>query len=132
MPLSVIGAEKDVTTSDGRTVRGRQYPWGVAEVENDSHCDFRKLRNLLVRKFMLDLLFATGDHYERYRTAHLVAQGRTDGDGDYAAKELVNKMKEDEEVLRRRLTEQVKNEEGRFKQWEQKVLPNSEANTCSC
>ena len=43
-------------------VRGREYPWGVAEgmppvlitkhvfkVENESHCDFVKLRNLLIR-----------------------------------------------------------------------------------
>jgi len=121
MPLSVIGSEKDVVTADGRTVRGRQYPWGVVEVENDTHCDFRKLRNLLVRKFMLDLLLGTSGHYERYRTAHLIAQGRNDKSvgGDY--ENLASKMKEDEEVVRKRLTEQVRNEEGRFKQWEQKV-----------
>lgn len=31
MPFAVIGSEKDVKTSDGRIVKGRQYSWGVAE-----------------------------------------------------------------------------------------------------
>ena len=31
MPFSVIGSTEDVTTADGRTVKGRQYLWGVAE-----------------------------------------------------------------------------------------------------
>ncbi len=31
MPYSVIGSVDDVTTPDGRVVRGRQYLWGVAE-----------------------------------------------------------------------------------------------------
>lgn len=29
-------------------MRGRMYPWGVVEVENPDHCDFIKLRTLLV------------------------------------------------------------------------------------
>jgi hypothetical protein len=31
MPFSVIGSTEDVLTLDGRTVKGRQYSWGVAE-----------------------------------------------------------------------------------------------------
>jgi hypothetical protein len=31
MPFSVIGSTDDVLTADGRTVKGRQYSWGVAE-----------------------------------------------------------------------------------------------------
>ena len=31
MPFSVIGSTDDVQTVDGRTVKGRQYSWGVAE-----------------------------------------------------------------------------------------------------
>ena len=34
---------------NGKRVRGRQYPWGVAEVENGEHCDFTILRNMLIR-----------------------------------------------------------------------------------
>ena len=59
MPFAVIGSEKDVETPDGRVVKGRQYIWGVAEVENESHCDFIKLRDTLVRTHMLDLIVKT-------------------------------------------------------------------------
>lgn len=31
MPFSIIGSTEDVTTADGRTVKGREYLWGVAE-----------------------------------------------------------------------------------------------------
>ena len=54
MPFSIIGSTKDVRTYDGRMVRGREYLWGVAEVENEHHCDFKKLRSLLIRTHMLD------------------------------------------------------------------------------
>lgn len=48
-PFALISSDKDVQTADGRTVKGRKYLWGVAEVENEDHCDFKKLRNLLIR-----------------------------------------------------------------------------------
>lgn len=31
MPFSIIGSVDDVTTPDGRVVKGREYIWGVAE-----------------------------------------------------------------------------------------------------
>ena len=31
MPFSIIGSTEDVTTADGRVVKGREYLWGVAE-----------------------------------------------------------------------------------------------------
>jgi len=31
MPFSMIGSTEEVQTFDGRTVKGRQYLWGVAE-----------------------------------------------------------------------------------------------------
>jgi cell division control protein 12 len=33
MPFSIIGSTLDVVTPDGRTVKGREYLWGVAEGE---------------------------------------------------------------------------------------------------
>src|SRR5258708_27137478 len=37
-------------------------------VENENHCDFRKLRSLLIRTHMLDLISTTEEiHYENYR-----------------------------------------------------------------
>lgn len=72
MPFSIIGSTQDVTTADGRTVKGREYSWGVAEVENEEHCDFKKLRSLLVRTHMLDLVSTTEEmHYENYRRGQM-------------------------------------------------------------
>lgn len=49
MPFAIIGSDEDVIAPDGRKVKGRQYSWGIAEVENEDHCDFKKLRSLLIR-----------------------------------------------------------------------------------
>ncbi|KAF9437718.1 hypothetical protein BGZ76_011496 [Entomortierella beljakovae] len=79
MPFSIIGSTDDVLTADGRTVKGRQYSWGVAEVENEDHCDFKKLRQLLIRTHMLDLISSTEEtHYENYR--HLQMETRKIGE----------------------------------------------------
>lgn len=48
LPFAVIGSNA-VVDKGGKKVRGRVYPWGVAEVENPEHSDFIKLRNMLVR-----------------------------------------------------------------------------------
>ena len=46
----------------------RQYPWGTIQIENEDHCDFVKLREMLVRTNMEDLREKTHDvHYETYR-----------------------------------------------------------------
>lgn len=72
LPFSIIGSTSEVQTADGRTVKGRQYLWGVAEVENEEHCDFKKLRSLLIRTHMLDLIQTTEEgHYEQYRQAQM-------------------------------------------------------------
>ena len=46
VPFAVVGSSTILDIS-GKKVRGRQYPWGVIEVENPNHCDFIKLRCLL-------------------------------------------------------------------------------------
>jgi cell division control protein 12 len=137
MPFSIIGSTEDVQTPDGRVVKGREYLWGVAEgvqspmfclpacdvdphaVENENHCDFRKLRSLLIRTFMLDLISTTEEsHYENYRQQQM----ETRKYGERKVKKFNNpKFQEEEEQLRRRFTEQVKAEEARFRQWEQHV-----------
>lgn len=120
MPFSVIGSENDVETPDGRVVKGRKYLWGVAEVENDDHCDFRKLRQLLVRSHMLDLIQSTEEvHYEAYRAKQM----ETRRFGEARDKKFDNpKFKEDEDRLRKMFTEQVQVEEQRFRQWEQNLI----------
>lgn len=120
MPFAVIGSEKDVQSNDGRVVKGRQYAWGVAEVENEDHCDFKKLRSILIRTHMLDLIHTTEEsHYEAYRAQQM----ETRKFGEARPRKLDNpKFKEEEETLRKRFTEQVKVEEQRFRQWEQKLI----------
>ncbi|KAF8635104.1 hypothetical protein AX15_000543 [Amanita polypyramis BW_CC] len=120
MPFSIIGSTEDVKTLDGRTVKGREYIWGVAEVENENHCDFKKLRSLLIRTHMLDLISTTEElHYENYRQQQM----ETRKFGEPKVKRLENpKFKEEEEQLRRKFTEQVKSEEARFRHWEQQLI----------
>ncbi|KAK2887981.1 septin 5b isoform X2 [Channa argus] len=66
-PFAVIGSNT-VVEARGQRVRGRIYPWGIVEVENPSHCDFVKLRTMLIRTHMHDLKDLTSDcHYENYR-----------------------------------------------------------------
>uniref|UniRef100_A0A8B9SE45 Septin-type G domain-containing protein n=2 Tax=Apteryx TaxID=8821 RepID=A0A8B9SE45_APTOW len=68
IPFAVIGSNT-VVEAKGRRVRGRLYPWGIVEVENPAHCDFVKLRTMLVRTHMQDLKDVTREtHYENYRT----------------------------------------------------------------
>jgi len=124
MPYSIIGSEQDVVTPDGRRVKGRQYLWGVAEVENEEHCDFKKLRNLLIRTHMDSLISTTEEvHYEDYRANRLTQEGRTDDDPQVRARKLFDaKMKEEEDALRKRFTEQVRTEESKFRKWEQELI----------
>jgi septin 7 len=70
MPFAVIGSEA-VHDMSGKKVRGRRYPWGIVEgayhapctraprpggsrgrgraVDNPAHCDFVKLRDVLIK-----------------------------------------------------------------------------------
>ncbi|GLH03890.1 Septin-1 [Gryllus bimaculatus] len=67
VPFAVVGAST-VLDVGGRAVRGRSYPWGVVEVENPTHCDFARLRTMLVSTHMQDLKDVTQDvHYENFR-----------------------------------------------------------------
>ncbi|XP_023290793.1 septin-2 [Orussus abietinus] len=67
IPFAVIGSSTVLEVA-GRKVRGRQYPWGVVEVENPKHSDFVKLRTMLISTHMQDLKDVTQDvHYENFR-----------------------------------------------------------------
>lgn len=76
MPYAVIASDR-VMNIDGRRVRGRQYRWGVAEVENEMHCDFIKLRRVLMEQYMLDLVDSTIEkHHQSYRKACMIKRIR--------------------------------------------------------
>jgi cell division control protein 12 len=80
-----------------------------------------KLRQLLVRTHLYDLIQSTREHYETYRLAHFQAMGKSD-DAVIGNTRTMQKMKQDEEQLRKKFTEQVRLEESRFRKWEQNVF----------
>ncbi|KAG9242372.1 cell division control protein 3 [Calycina marina] len=76
VPFAVVGANSEITSADGRKVRGRAYPWGVIEVDNEEHCDFVKLRQMLIRTHMEELKEHTNNAlYENYRSEKLTGMG---------------------------------------------------------
>ncbi|KAI9137498.1 Septin-domain-containing protein [Paraphysoderma sedebokerense] len=86
IPFAIVGSDKEVTASDGRKVRGRSYPWGIIEVDNEEHNDFVKLRQMLIRTHMEELKAFTNEVlYETYRTQKLLAMGR---EQEYFPKEI--------------------------------------------
>ncbi|KAJ3204557.1 hypothetical protein HK099_001090, partial [Clydaea vesicula] len=78
IPFAVVGSDREVD-SNGTKVRGRKYPWGVINVDDESHCDFVKLRQMLVRTHMEELKEHTIEVlYETYRAKKLIASGLTE------------------------------------------------------
>jgi cell division control protein 12 len=68
---------------------------------------------------MLDLITSTEEvHYDNYRAKHL-ENGEIN---TMKSSQLANKFKDEEELLRRKFTEQVKIEENRFRQWEARLI----------
>lgn len=75
VPFAVVGSNA-VIEVDGKKIRGRKYPWGIAEVENLEHCDFIALRNMIIRTHLQDLKDVTNNvHYENYRCRKLAGLG---------------------------------------------------------
>jgi len=76
IPFAIVGSDQVIVLPNGRHVRGRSYPWGVIEVDNEEHCDFVKLRQMLVRTYMEELREYTNDVlYENWRTEKLLSMG---------------------------------------------------------
>lgn len=76
VPFAVVGSDRLVRAPDGREVRGRVYPWGVVEVDNEDHCDFVKLRQMLIRTYMEELREHTNNVlYENWRSEKLLGMG---------------------------------------------------------
>ena len=58
--------------------------WGTVLVENENHCDFVKLREMLLRTNMQDLIEQTHNkHYELYRKVKMEQKGFKDGEDRY-------------------------------------------------
>lgn len=77
VPFAVVGSMESVESPNFKMpVRGRQYPWGIIEVENEEHNDFVKLRRILVCTHLEELCDKTANIlYENYRRDKLIELG---------------------------------------------------------
>ncbi|XP_040587538.1 septin-14 [Mesocricetus auratus] len=132
LPFAVVGSMEEVKVGK-RMVRGRHYPWGVLQVENENHCDFVKLRDLLLCTSMEDLKDQTHtQHYECYRSSRLQNLGFNDmGPNNqlvsfqemYEAKrqEFQGQCQREEEGLKQTFMQRVKEKELTFKDAEKEL-----------
>ncbi|KAN0065923.1 Cell division control protein 3 [Thecaphora frezii] len=104
VPFAVVGSNTEIDTPDGRRVRGRAYPWGVIEVDNEEHCDFVKLRQMLIHTHMEELKEHTNNVlYEKYRSEKLTAMGVTQDHSVFKEVNPAAKMAEERSLHEARL-----------------------------
>ena len=48
----MVGSNVLVEDEEGRMVRGRRYPWGTVNIEDEDHCDFTRLRSFILSGHM--------------------------------------------------------------------------------
>lgn len=46
IPFAIIGSTNSIDYN-GRRIRGREYPWGVVDIQDERYSDFIKLRTFL-------------------------------------------------------------------------------------
>jgi len=122
LPFAVVGSTDEVKVGN-KMVKARQYPWGTVQVENENHCDFVKLREMLVRTNMEDLRETTHyRHYELYRRTKLQEMGFTDNESmslqeTYEQKraEHLAELQKKEEEMRQMFVVRVKEKEAELK-----------------
>ncbi|XP_062998095.1 septin-6 isoform X1 [Elgaria multicarinata webbii] len=132
LPFAVIGSTEEVKIGN-KMMKARQYPWGTVQVENEAHCDFVKLREMLIRVNMEDLREQTHTrHYELYRRCKLEEMGFKDTDPDskpfslqetYEAKrnEFLGELQKKEEEMRQMFVQRVKEKEAELKEAEKEL-----------
>ncbi|XP_074416749.1 septin-10 isoform X1 [Larus michahellis] len=132
LPFAVVGSTEEVRIGN-KMVRARQYPWGIVQVENENHCDFIKLREMLICTNMEDLREQThARHYELYRRCRLEEMGFRDIGPEnkpvslqeaYEAKrhEFYLELQRKEEEMRQQFVQKVKEKEAVLKEAEHQV-----------
>lgn len=152
MPFAVIGSD-DFVEVGGKKVRGRAYRWGSVEgespedaiaqsyinpklggyhltVENDKHCDFVHLRELLIRSNLQDLIETTQSvHYSQYRSSQIREKGRPESflacDEFYesrienAKRSLADDMQRKEDEMRQMFVSKVREKEASLREREE-------------
>ncbi|UXI19017.1 Islet cell autoantigen 1 [Sarcoptes scabiei] len=76
IPFAIVSSNR-LIEQNGRIFHGRKYPWGIVNVEDLNHCDFKALRELLIKHHMYDLVHRTNTvHYEKFCQQHLKCKYR--------------------------------------------------------
>ncbi|XP_036431743.1 septin 10 [Colossoma macropomum] len=132
LPFAVVGSTEEVNIGN-KMVKARQYPWGVVQVENETHCDFVKLREMLICVNMEDLREQTHTrHYELYRRCQLEEMGFKDTDSEskpvslqqtYELKrqEFLAELQRREEEMKQTFVQRVKEKEAELKEAEKEL-----------
>lgn len=132
IPFAVVGST-DFVKVGNKNVRARQYPWGVVQVENENHCDFTRLREMLIRTNMEDLRDKTHTkHYELYRKERLKQMGFSEGDPNSGPSSFaetytmrreshLQSLQEREEEMRQKFVLRVKEKEAELKESEREL-----------
>lgn len=112
MPFAVIGSENFIDVG-GKKVRGRNYRWGSVEVENEEHCDFVRLRDLIIRTNLQDLIETSHNvHYNQYRSTKI--RGPADRPESFLASDDFYETRV--ESARRTLTQDMQKREDEMRQ----------------
>ncbi|KAH8392907.1 hypothetical protein KR215_009247 [Drosophila sulfurigaster] len=126
IPFAVVGSTEFIKVGN-KLIRARQYPWGTVQVENETHCDFVKLREMLIRTNMEDMREKTHTrHYELYRQKRLEQMGFSDVDSEnkpvsfqqtFEAKRSnhLAELQSKEEEVRQMFVQRVKEKEAELK-----------------
>ncbi|KAK7096754.1 septin-11-like isoform X1 [Littorina saxatilis] len=128
LPFAVVGSNDEVKIGN-KMVKARQYPWGTVQVENENHCDFVKLREMLIRTNMEDLRETTHfRHYELYRRHKLEEMGFSDSDTrslsetyEQKRQEHITNLQKKEDEMRQTFVIRVKEKEGELKDAEKEL-----------
>ncbi|XP_029426510.1 septin-10 isoform X2 [Nannospalax galili] len=132
LPFAVVGSMDEVPVGN-KMVKARQYPWGTVQVENENHCDFVKLREMLICTNMEDLREQTHTrHYELYRRCKLEEMGFSDLGPEnkpvslqetYEAKrhEFYGERQRKEEEMKQMFVQRVKEKEAILKEAEREL-----------
>lgn len=99
IPYAVVGSNTSVTNKEGKTFRGRSYPWGIIDVDNAKHCDFVYLRDLLISQYLEELRERTNNVlYENYRSEKLIRLGIKQDNSVFKEFDPESKQKEEKQL----------------------------------
>lgn len=130
-PFCVIGSENYIEI-DGDRVRGRLYPWGFSEVENEEHCDFVHLRRFLFEYSMQEYTDVMKKvHYANYRASKIRSERPCSIIGEdmpyeeqmgIARKNMEDEIRQLEDEVKKTFIEKVRERETVLRESEERLI----------